>query len=52
MARQFDRDPEQARRFFDLMEKKGYGKWDEDKWGYRAKMEALKKKVLEVVPRR
>ncbi len=51
-ARLFDRDPEQARRFFDVMEKRGYGKWDEDRWGFRARMEALKAKVLEVVPRR
>lgn len=52
VARLFDRDPEQARRYFEIMEKRGYGKWDEDKWGYRTKMEALKKKVLEVLPRR
>jgi hypothetical protein len=51
-ARLFDRDPELARRFFDLMERRGYGKWDEDRWGCRSRMEALKKRVLEVVPRR
>jgi hypothetical protein len=50
--RLFDRDPELARRFFQLMEGRGYGKWDEDRWGYRTRMETLKKRLLEVLPRR
>jgi hypothetical protein len=48
----FARDPEQARDFFGKMEMRGYALWDEDKWGYRAKMESLKGKILEVLPRR
>ncbi len=48
----FARDPEQAREFFEKMEKRGYGRWDEEKWGFRAKMEALKSRILEVVPGR
>lgn len=46
----FQRDPERCRDFFLGMEKRGYGKWDEGQWGYKAKMDALRAEVLKAVP--
>ncbi len=48
----FARDPERAREFFAIMEKRGEGAWDEDRWGCRSRMDALRAKVLEAVPPR
>jgi hypothetical protein len=45
-ARLVEVDPDRAKRFFLLMEKRGYGPWDENRWGYKAKMEELRKQVL------
>jgi hypothetical protein len=44
-ARQAELDPDAARRFFRIMEAKGYGAWDEDRWGFRSKMAAVKKGI-------
>lgn len=41
-ARQAEVDPDAAKRFFRIMEAKGYGAWDDDRWGYRSKMAEVK----------
>ena len=47
-SRLFERDPERARDFFDRMELRGWREWGE----FQDRMSALRKKVLEAVPRR
>jgi tetratricopeptide (TPR) repeat protein len=51
-SRLSERRPEAARDFFIMMEKRGYGAWDEDAQGYRTKMQALRAKVMKAVPPR
>ena len=48
----FQRDPERCRDFFVGMEKRGYGKWDEGRWGFKPKMDALRADVMKAVPPR
>ena len=44
-ARQAEVDPDAAKRFFKIMEARGYGGWGEEQWGYRAKMAEVKKSL-------
>ncbi len=36
-------DVDRARFFFKSMARRGFGKWDEGRWGYQEKMDALHK---------
>lgn len=54
----FELDPDALARFFDTMELRGYAPaWDADekgqsRWGYREKLENLRKKLEEILPRK
>lgn len=48
----FLRDPERAREFFATQDLRGEKEWDGGRWGTRERMEALRKKVHEIVPAR
>ncbi len=44
-ARLAEIEPDRARRYLDMMEKRGYGPWDEGRWGYREKMAEVRRKL-------
>jgi hypothetical protein len=44
-SRQLELDPDRVKQYFRIMEMKGYGSWDDGRWGYRAKMEDLRRKA-------
>lgn len=50
-SRLFARDPEQAHAYFADRERRGYGAWDEDRWGWRTRIAELRRQVLDAVPR-
>jgi hypothetical protein len=46
------RDPQKAQDWILLFEKKNLGQWDEDRWGYQSKVQALKAKLAALLPAR
>lgn len=42
-ARLAELDPDRARGFFRAMDARGHAAWDENRWGYRAKMDAVRR---------
>lgn len=45
-ARLAEVDPDRTRRYLQNMERRGYGDWDEGRWGYREKMAEVRRKLV------
>jgi len=52
LAQLSDRDPQKAHDWIQIFEKKNVGQWDGDRWGYESKIQTLKEKLAQILPKR